>query len=322
MRGKKLIIGIVIVIAFIGIILIAKNMLHKMKESKPVAAALGKKGAAKMPVKKIISKGQGGLTVRILNSKSMEIPMKIKAFKIIDGRSSVYTSSSVGGRMQEIAPGNYDIEIDTVPQKIFKNIKVSEGKETVEDLGCVTGSLIVRTVNSKNTAAYYPMRILYPRTNDMVTAFMTNKAIEIVPGVYDIEIGTSPRQYKKDVKVDAGKEAIMDLGCLTGSLTVKVVDEDGKNVRYSVRVTKQDNNEIVSSTVSNKSIELSKGTYNIDLLSTPKQSKKDIKVNVGEDMAVEFTVKKPIVPQKSVAIAPSSAVSKPAKARVAASKKQ
>jgi hypothetical protein len=291
MRNKKLIIGIVIAVAFIGFILITKTILSKAMGRKPVAAAKGAKDIVKAPLKKVISKGKAGLTVKILNSKNMEIPIKIRAFKVIDGRSSVYASSSVGGRMQEVAPGTYDIEVDTVPQKIFKNIKAVQGRENVENLGCVTGSLIIKTVNSKKAAAFYPMRILYPNAGDMVTAYMTNKAIEIIPGVYDIEIGTSPRQYKKGVRVDAGKEVVVDLGCVAGTILVKTVDEHGKDVRCSVKIMRSNTMEVISSTASNKPIEIGKGSYNIDILSYPKQSKKAVSVNAGEESVVKFVIK-------------------------------
>jgi len=299
MGNKKLIIGITVLIVFIGLILFVKAIMPKAKAKKTTApAAQAKKDLKKAAAQKVISKGKGALTVRIFNSKNVEIPIKIKAFRVIDARSGVYMVSSVGGRMQEVTPGTYDIEVDSVPQKIFKNIKVAEGKETIEDLGCVTGSIIVRTTNAKKAAAYYPMRILYSNTNDMVTAYMTNKTMEIVPGVYDIEIGTSPRLYKKDVKVAPGKEVIIDMGCVVGSLMVKTVDEEGKNVRLSVRITRADTNEIVSSTISNKPIDLGKGIYKVEVLSNPRQSKKDVKVNAGEESMAEFVVSAPIVPQK------------------------
>ncbi|MDP3730635.1 MAG: hypothetical protein Q8R14_03815 [Candidatus Omnitrophota bacterium] len=298
MGNKKFIIGIIILIALVGLILFAKAIAPKAKTGKAPLTTQVKKGTKKAPAKKVISKGKGALTVRIINSKNVEIPMRIRAFRAIDSRSSVYMTSSVGGRTQEVMPGTYDIELDTVPQKIFKLVKVAEGKETIEDLGCVTGSITIRTLNAKKTAAYYPVRILYSNTSEMVTAYMTNKTMEIVPGHYDIEIGTSPRLYKKDVKVAAGKEAIVDMGCVVGSLTVKTTDENGKNVRSNVRITKSGTNEIVSSTTSNKPIDLGKGTYNIEVLSNPKQSKKDVKVNTGEELVTEFTVGAPIVLQK------------------------
>lgn len=298
MGNRKIIMGVIILVVLIGLILFVKAIVPGAKTKKPASTAPAKNPLKKSPAQKVISKGKGALTVRIMNSKNMEIPMRIRAFRSIDGKSSVYTTSSVGGRMQEVMPGTYDIEIDTVPQKIVKNVKVAEGKETVQDLGCVTGSITVKTLNAKKAVAYYPMRVLYSKTDDMVTAYMTNKTTEIVPGVYDIEVGTSPRIYKRDVKVNPGKEVIIDMGCVAGSLTVKVVDENGRNVRSGVRVTRADTNEIASSTTSNKLIDLGKGTYNIEVMSNPKQSKKDVKINVGEESVAEFVVTAPIVPQR------------------------
>ena len=294
MSNKKLLIGIIVVIAFVGFIMFTKVLTPKTKSIQTAPTVQAKKDSKKVPAQKVISKGKGALTIRIVNSRKAEIPMRIKAFKVIDARSSVYATSSVGGRMQEVMPGAYDIEIDTIPQKILKNIRVAQGKETIEDLGCVTGSLAVRTLNVKKAPAYYPMRILYPKTNDMVTAYMTNKSIDIVPGVYDIEVGTSPRLYKKGVKVDSGKDTIIDMGCVVGSLTVKVVDESGKDVRLSVRITRADTNEIVSSAKSNKPVDLGKGSYNVEVLSNPKQFRNNIKVGLGEESAAEFTIKSPL----------------------------
>lgn len=295
MKNNKFIIAVVAIVVLIGFILILKaaSSKGKAKTSAQAAQAQMKKGIQKAPANKVISKGKGGLTVRMFNSKNVEIPMRVKAFKVADSKSSVYAASSVGGRMQEVLPGTYDIEIDTVPQKIYKNIKVERAKEAVADLGCITGSLIIRTLNAKKASAYYPMRILYPKTGDMVTAYMTNKAIELIPGVYDIEVGTSPRIYRKDVKVDAGKEIIIDMGCVVGSIQVKTIDENKKSVRANVRVTRADTNEIVSSTSSNRTIELGKGSYNVEVLSYPKQTKKDVKVALGEETVVEFTVAAP-----------------------------
>ena len=308
MSNKKLFIVIIVVIAFAGFILFTKVTSPKTKSTQTTPTVQTKKDSKKdlkkdlkkINTQKVISKGKGALTIRIANSRKAEIPMRIKAFKVIDARSSVYATSSVGGRMQEVMPGTYDIEIDTIPQKILKNIRVAQGKETIEDLGCVTGSLSVRTSNVKKTAAYYPMRILYSKTNDMVTAYMTNKSIDIVPGVYDIEVGTSPRLYKKDVKVDAGKDTLIDMGCVVGSLRVKAVDESGRDVRLSVRITRADTNEIVSSAKSNRPIDLGKGSYNIEILSNPKQSRGNVKVSVGEESVAEFIIKSPIPTPNSV----------------------
>lgn len=301
MRNNKLIIGIIVFIAFIGFILAAKAIFSAGKGKKAAPAAQAKSDLGKKPAKKAISKGKGAITVKTMNFKSADIPLKIKIFKMADQESSVYVASTVGGRMQELLPGTYDIEVDTVPQRIFKNIRVNENKETIKNLGCVTGALSVKTINAKKALAYFPLRVMYGKTNEMVTASMTNKILEISPGTYDIEIGTSPRQYKKDIKVEAGKESVVDLGCITGTLIVKTTDDNKRDVRCAIRVTRSDTNEIVSSSMSNKPIELGKGKYNVDLMVSPKQTKKDIVVNIGEESVAEVTVTAPMVPQKSAA---------------------
>lgn len=293
MQNKKLIIGMIVIVAFVGLVLITKSILLKNKSSKAPAAAQANKGTAKEPAKKMIPKDKGALIVKIYNSKKTEVPLRLKAFRAIDGKSSVYAASFIAGRSEELVPGTYDIEIDSTPQKLYKGIKVSQGKETVEDLGCLTGSVQVRTLNSKKAPAYYPIRVLYPKTSEMVIAYMTNKPLEITPGVYDIEIGTSPRLYQRNVKIGAGKEVLIDLGCVTGTLIVKTVDESKKDVRTSLRILRADNNELISSSLSNRPIEISQGKYNIELFSTPKQYKKDVYIKAGEDTTVEFTVKPP-----------------------------
>ena len=317
MRNKKLTIGIIVIIAFIGFILITKSIISKIKGKKAVTAAQTKKDSGKSPSKKIISKGKGALTVKILNSKKAAIPLRLKAFKAIDNDSSVYIASFVADRTQELAPGDYDIEIDSIPQKIYKGIRIDQGKETIEDLGCLTGSILIRTLNSKKTPAYYPIRIIYPKSGEMITAYMTNKSLEIAPGVYDIEIGTSPRQYKKNVKVDAGKEGIIDLGCVTGRLVVKTVDDNKKDVRQSVRILKTESSEIVSSSLSNRPIELVGGKYNIEVLSTPRQDKKNVLISAGEESVIEFIVRAPDAAQKPAAASrrPAPPRPKPIKAQ-------
>ena len=119
--------------------------------------------------------------------------------------------------------------------------------------------------------------------------------------------------FNEDVKVEAGKEGIVDLGCITGTLIIKATDENGKDVRQTVRISKADNNEMVSSSLANRPIELAGGKYNIEVLSTPRQSKKDVSVKAGEESSVEFTVKAPVAAQKSAAPSKPAAKSQPVK---------
>lgn len=298
MRNKIIMMVIITAIAVIlGIVVIARPF--GAKKAKPSAAAV-KAEKSKAPAQKIISKGMGGLTVKATNSKGKDVFLKAKAFSVVDPRSSIFSATLTTNRMQELSPGAYDIEVDTIPQKIYKNIKVAAGKENTFDLGCPTGSVTVKALNSKKKDASYLIRLLIPKSGTLVTAGTTNRSLEVMPGIYDIEIDTIPRQLKKGVKLDAGKETTVDLGVVTGGLTVKVLDEKGKELRYTARVRNSATNEIISSTPSNRAMEIQPGVYNIEIMTNPAQTKKDVKVAAGEQASAEFTVQSAVAQKPSV----------------------
>lgn len=313
----------VAVVLVIGIVFIAKPFARKGPVTKTSVAQKVSKAAAKAPAKKMISKDMGGLTVRILNSKKQDAFVKIRAFKASDSRSSVFIASFASNRMVELLPGNYDIELDTIPQKIYKGISVAKGRETVEDLGRVSGSLIVKILNSKKREAAYPVRILYTRSNMVVTSAMTNRPVEVLPGSYDVEIGITPKIVETNVRVESGKDAVLDLGAVTGAVVVKAADENKKEAKYGIRVRKAANNELVVSGITNRPTELLQGTYNIEIASVPVQVKKDVKVNAGEEVALEFLVQVPVTPARPAAVpvktkaAPAAPVSASAKPKAA-----
>lgn len=300
MKNKNLVVGLaVVVLVIIGIIFVQRPMLSRKAAGKTSVAKSAEKGKPQVPAKKTFSKDMGGLTLRVLDSKNKEMSLKVRAFKSVDSKSSVYAASLASGRMQELAPGDYDIVIDSIPQMIYKNIGVSKGKETVEDLGHLTGSINIKALNAKKKDALFPVRILHAKSNIAVTSTNTNRPIEIYSGIYDIEIGTTPIQFKKDVKIEAGKEMVLDFGCTTGILSIRAIDENGKEARYGTRIRRADNNDIVASGMTNRAIEIQQGTYNIEVSSNPVQIKKDVKVNAGEEVSLEFTVQAPPVPPKA-----------------------
>ena len=87
------------------------------------------------------------------------------------------------------------------------------------------------------------------------------------------------------------------MGVVTGGLIVKVLDEKGKDMRYTTRVRNASTSEIISSGPSNRVMEIQPGAYNIEVLTSPVQTKKDVKVIAGEQASVEVTVQS-AVPQK------------------------
>lgn len=296
MKNIKLIVGALVAVVLIaGFISVVKSAGSKKAVNKPDAAVqkAGKGKAQGVPARKQLSKDMGGLTVKMLNTKGKEVYIRMKVFKVTDAKSSLYVTSITTNRMQELAPGTYDIEMETIPQRIYKNIRVTGNKEIVEDLGCPTGSITIKAINSKKKEASYLARILYPKSNVMVTAASTNRPLELIPGIYDVEVETLPRQVKRDVKIAAGKETVLDLGGSSGSLIVKAVDDSGKEVRYTARIRNASNNDIITSAATNRPVEIQQGVYNIEIVSNPVQSKKDVKVSAGTETVVEFGVQSP-----------------------------
>ena len=168
---------------------------------------------------------------------------------------------------------------------------MSEGRETVEEISDITGLLNVKIASYKKSAAFYRLKIFYPDSNVMVTSTSTNKAIELLGGVYDVILEVTPPQSRKGVKIENGKETILDMGITLGAINVKCVDENSKEARCVVSIKNAENNKSVTSTTTNRLIEVMPGKYNVEILSSPIQSKKDVVVKAGEETVIETTVK-------------------------------
>ena len=290
MKNKTVISVIAVLAVVLVVIFIKHSFTHGKATKKTVSAAKAGKSRSEILTKKVFSKGMGGLTVKVKGSNGKSQNLRIRAFNVDSKNSSVFVAAFSTERMQELLPGTYDLEIETIPNKIYKNVSVGKGEETVQDLGAVTGSINIKALNSKKKEAFVIAKIVYPKSNLIVTAVTTNRPVEIVPGVYNIELETLPRQIKNDVKIEGGKDTVLDLGVVSGSVVVKAVGEDGKEAHVNVRIKNPINNTIVVSTVANRAVEIVPGEYEIDILSTPIQTKKGVKIVAGEETALEVSV--------------------------------
>ena len=293
---SKVVLVTVVAVAVLAIMFIARSSSHGKTAAKIIPVVKGQKQKAALPAapaKRIFSKGMGGMTVQVKSSNGKPQYLRIRAFSVEGKNSSVFVTAFGTERMQELIPGTYDIEIETNPAEIYKNINISEGKETVEDLGMITGSLNVKALNSKGKEALLPVKIMRPKSNFMVTTVTANRPSDIVSGVYNLDIQTLPRQIKNGVRIEGGKETVLDLGTVSGSIIAKAVDEKGSEARAGVQIRNSANNEIIFSTITNRPTEIAPGTYDIEIMSMPVQTKKGVKVNAGEEAAVEFSVQAP-----------------------------
>ncbi|HPM42336.1 MAG TPA: hypothetical protein PLV52_00675 [Candidatus Omnitrophota bacterium] len=278
----------------LGVLLIAVSSFFlssctpvKSQDKKPQAQ---NKPAASVPAKKPISKGMGSLNVKVANSKSMPLSLSVKAFRHLDSRSGIFQSSFSTNTPQELIPGTYDIELSSNPQRIYKNIRVDEGREAIENIGSITGSIVVKAVNSQKKAASYPVRIMQTGTKISAGNSIANRSFEVAPGVYDIEIGTVPSITKRGVRIDAGKESVVEIGAVTGDLIVKCLDENKKEQRVTVRIKKSGANDVVASTSANRPIEITEGLYDVEVASNPPQTSNRVSVKAGAATQIEITV--------------------------------
>ncbi|MCM8761053.1 MAG: hypothetical protein NC938_02225 [Candidatus Omnitrophica bacterium] len=324
-KKKELMIVASVLVFILGAVVVAGMFSAKRLPARQPAIKskdAPKPGAAlKATAKRTFSKGMGGLTVRLKGADDKEILSRVRAFKSIDTGSAALMAVFTSNRMQELPPGNYDIEVDGVPQKIYKNITVSKDKETIKDLGRPSGSFLIKALNSKNKEANYPIRIFYPKSNFLITTSMANRPLEIMAGVYDIEIGSSPKIVEEGVRIEQGKVKVLDMGVITGALLVKALDEGGKERRYTIRVKRQDKGDVVATGVTGRPIELLAGTYVVELVAMPAQSKKDIKIEKGAETTLDFEVRlgPATTPAKAAAATTSSAATKAASGVTAAS---
>lgn len=318
MKAKYLIVGLAVTAVLMGGWLVLRSSSSGKAAAKTTIPQKSMQTSAKAAaVKKVFSKNMGGLTIQILNARNKSAALKAKAFRSVNSRSAVYMGPLVSNKMRELAPGSYDIELETVPQTIYKGIRVSAGQETVEDLGCVTGMLNVKVMNAKNTAASCPISVCHPNTNNTIITTTANRPIELLAGAYDIEIGILPKVVETAVTVEPGKEKVLDLGVMTGTLIVKAVDEKGmekKDARQSVKVKKAGTGDLIINTRVNKPIELRQGTYDIEIGTIPLQINRDAKVKSGEEAVVEVIIHASSQAKTPEAAVPSPKMALPAKA--------
>ncbi|MBN2453649.1 MAG: hypothetical protein JXB40_05245 [Candidatus Omnitrophica bacterium] len=199
MKPRILIAGIVIVIIIAVSAMLLMRPPREIHPEKTVVA------------KKVLSKGMGGLTLKMLNANNKQVFIKAKAFKSANTRSGICVGPLVTNNMKELSPGSYDIQLDTVPQKMHKGVNILDGKETIENIGCITGLLNVKVTNTKKKEAFYPVRIYYSKTKYVVASTAARRPVELLSGAYDVEIGTKPIQTKGGIKVNPGEETVVEI---------------------------------------------------------------------------------------------------------------
>ena len=119
---------------------------------------------------------------------------------------------------QQLKPGTY--VLGTSRQELIR-VEIAAGKDVVVDMNDVTGSLSVRNVISDAVYVYEPGKA-YSDNIDRFKAGRENPQ-QLKPGTY--VLGTS-RQELIRVDIAAGKDVVVDMNDVTGSLSVRNVISD------------------------------------------------------------------------------------------------
>jgi hypothetical protein len=270
----------------------------KKGEPAKKAEAPARAGAPQMraEAKKVFRNGMGGLMIKLAGAYGSDKMQRVRVFKANGPRSSSYVRTFSTNRTQEMLPGVYDIELDTMPPVIYKGVNVTKEKETIEDIGCITGNVTVKAVSVSKKPLLFPVRLFYPDSGMIAAVANVNRTFEVLSGTYDIEIVTAPVQLRKAFVVESGKDNEIDLGMITGILIIRVVDENGVPANYPIRIKKAGTSEFAGSSMTNRPAELVAGVYDIDILTRPVQTQKGVSITVGKETVIDVIIPVPAKP--------------------------
>jgi len=300
MKNKNMfVVAGIVILLILAVVLVLRPSVNKKQPVKKQAAketvtAQAKKTALPAPkpaAKREIPKDVGLLIVKASGSNNKPTYAGIRIFKVLDSQSSLFYVSGTSNAFIKLPPGNYDIELNALPPKLYKNVKVAPGQENVVDLGAVTGSLKIRIVDQAGKNENYDVKVFHAKSRNIVCSVASNRSIELLPGIYDLEITTLPPDTRKDVKVEAGKENLVDAGSITGTLTVKATkSSDGTPLEGMAFVKRPGTNESLATISTNKMVRLLRGSYQVELSGDKTKTKKDVTIEVGKDSVLEFSI--------------------------------
>ena len=195
---------------------------------------------------------------------------------------------------EDLPPGEYNIYVNSDPDKKYENVKIDEGKETEFALGDY-GALLIKGLDaSGKPLSTTTVRLYLPQGKDAVSSGMINKQLDILAGEYDLRVNVDPDIEYKGIKIEPRK--VLELKIPQwGEFAVNVKDRAGKThyaMTYLYR-SKDDKDSVVYF-LSDKPRLVPPGDYfmRIDAPSGYEDTwvKKPIKVNAGQITELNVTI--------------------------------
>lgn len=212
-------------------------------------------------------------TVRLVDSEGAVTD--IFPFTLYDPETGLAVAYSSGG-LAEVPAGEYNAVVNSNPI-IEQPVTVAPG-ETV-DITLNIGGIQIVTEDGQPTGDY-AFYVYNAETGDMISGSF--ERMEIAPGVYNVEVYTTP-VTRTQVTVVGGETVDIPIG---GVGTIQVVTADGQTTdEYAFYVYDATTEEMVISGFG--PVELAPGTYNVEVYTTPITT---IQVTVTEDETVDVPV--------------------------------
>src|SRR3989338_6719680 len=104
----------------------------------------------------------------------------------------------------DLPPAEYNIYVNSDPDKKYENVKIDEGKATEFALGDY-GALLVKGLDARGKLLSTSIYLYSPGGNDSVSSGFVNKRLDLPAGEYDLRISLNPDIDYKGIRIGPGK---------------------------------------------------------------------------------------------------------------------
>ncbi|MFA6078340.1 MAG: hypothetical protein WC779_01140 [Candidatus Omnitrophota bacterium] len=149
--------------------------------------------------------------IGVINVKALDARNKSAYYpmNIYYPDTDIVVASLTTNRPIEIMPSTYDIAIETLPRQVKKGVKVGRDRDTVIDIGCTTGTIAVRAKDTAGGKIRCGIIVRKLENDQVVLSTTANRSIELVQGVYKIEVISGAKE-SKTVTIVPGKESAIE----------------------------------------------------------------------------------------------------------------
>jgi hypothetical protein len=174
---------------------------------------------------KVTLGGRG--TVRVVSPEFDDPPTT----RAVLTRAGVADSLLVG-QSRSMPSGRYRLRVQTLPVFVSDDVVVDAGETTTIELPPL-GLLRLELIDSDGPIPGQPAELREPLTLERYGAIVSGEPRLVMPGTYQLDLGTAPSQAVADVMVRPGEETVVER---RGLARIVVVPPEGSTAAYRLEV--------------------------------------------------------------------------------------